>query len=135
MKKLCTQCFYIGQEARNAQGSFKAESTIWGAAFFFALLGAFYTDLWLPASILFFVALFYTITRFRIKPCVCPRCKNPSMIPLDSPKARQIIHDNNIIEPYGVHEAPPAILGVPFRYIMLLLTTALITITLYNHFS
>ena len=134
MIKLCTQCFFIGQEARNSQGSFKAESTIWGAAFLFAALGVFYSELWFPATIIFFVALLYTMTRFKIKPCVCPRCGKPSMIPLDSPKASQIIHDNNIIEPYNIQEQKPAIFGIPFRGIMLLLTTILIAIILYNHF-
>lgn len=134
MIKLCTQCFFIGEEARFSQGSFKAESTMWGLAFFFALLGTFYTYLWIPASIIFFVSLFYTITRFRIASCVCPRCKKPSMIPIESPKAKQIIHDNNIIEPYNIPNPRPTIFGVSFRNIMLLLSTILIVITFYKHF-
>jgi len=135
MKKLCTQCFYIGEEASSSSGNFKTESTLWGLAFFFALLGAFYTDLWFPASIIFFIALFYTITRFRIKSCVCPRCDNSSMIPLSSPKAAQLIGERNIVSPYDVPQTQRSILGISFRRIMLILSTALIAITLYKHFS
>ena len=134
MKKLCTQCFYIGEEARNSQGNFKTESTLWGIAFFFALLGTFYTELWFPATIIFFIALFYTITRFRVKSCTCPKCQNPSMIPLSSPKARQLIGEHNIVSPYDIPQNDRALLGIPFRSLMLILSTLLIAITLYKQF-
>ncbi len=135
MKKLCTQCFYIGEEASSSYGNFKTEFTLWGLAFFFALLGAFYTDLWFPASIIFFIALFYTITRYKIKSCVCPKCESNSMIPLASPKAIQLIGEHNIVSPYDIPQTRRAILGVSFRNILLILSTALIALTLYKHFS
>jgi hypothetical protein len=135
MKKLCTQCFYIGEEASNSSGNFKTESTLWGLAFLFALLGAFYTELWLPASIIFFIALFYTITRFKIKSCVCPRCKNISMIPLSSPKAAQLIDEHNIVSPYDIPQTERALLGISFRNMMLILSSALIILILYKHFT
>jgi len=134
MKKLCTQCFYIGEEASNSTGNFKTESTLWGLAFFFALLGAFYTELWFPATIIFFIALFYTITRFKIKSCVCPKCESNSMIPLNSPKAAQLIGEHNIVSPYDLPHTQRAILGISFRSLMLILSTILIAITLYKHF-
>ena len=135
MKKLCTQCFYIGEEESSAYGNFKTESIFWGLAFFCALGGVFFTYLWFPAMIIFFLALFYTITRYRIKACVCPRCHNNSMIPLGSPKAKELIGEYGIVSPYDIPPTERAIFGVSFRNMMLILTTALIILTLYKHFT
>ena len=135
MKKLCTQCSYIGYEEFTIYGNFKTELVIWGCAFFFALAGAIETFLWVPASILFLVALLYTLTSYKLKYCVCPKCKNDSMIPVNSPKAIQIIEDHQLAE-YEIKVPPErTILGISFRNLILILTTILITVMLYKHFN
>ena len=60
MKKLCTNCFYIGYEDRSTHGSFKTESILWAVAFVLAFTGVFESDLWLPATIVFSLAFFST---------------------------------------------------------------------------
>lgn len=134
MKKLCTQCLYIGYEESTIYGDFKTESIIWGSAFFFALVGVIETFLWIPASILFFVALLYTITSYKLKYCVCPKCRNDSMIPVNSPKAIQIMRDHHLADYEIQVPSKRTILGIPFRNLFLILTTILIAIMLYKHF-
>ena len=136
MKKLCTQCFHIGREQATEYGNFKTESILWGLAFFFALAGTLDTYLWLPSTIIFFAALFYTITRVRIKACVCPNCGNQSMIPYNSPKARQIMFDRGIQEHnFQTQSDDRSILGVSFRNVLVLLTVILVAVMYYKHFG
>lgn len=135
MKKLCTQCLYIGYEEFTIYGDFKTELVIWGCAFFFALAGVIETFLWVPASILFIVALLYTITSYKLKYCVCPKCKNDSMIPVNSPKAIQIMGDHHLADYEIQVPSKRTILGIPFRNLFLILTTILIAIMLYKHFT
>ena len=136
MKKLCTQCLYIGHEENSTFGNFKTESILWGFAFFFALAGAFETFLWLPATIMFFVALLYSIGGFTFKACVCSKCHEPSMIPLNSEKAQQIIIERGLSSPDYIIEKPErTILGMAFRTIFMILTTILVLFMLYDHFS
>jgi len=136
MQKLCTQCLYIGHEEANFYGNFTTESMLWGMAFFFALAGAFETFLWLPATIIFFLALLYSIGSYTFKACVCSRCHKDSMIPLSSEKAQQIIIEHGLIAPditSGKDER--TILGIAFRSIFLILTTILVIFMLYKHFE
>ena len=135
MKKLCTQCLYIGYEEFTIYGNFKTELVIWSCAFFFALAGVIETFLWVPASILFLAALLYTLTSYELKYCVCPKCKNDSMIPVDSPKAIQIMGDYQLAQYEIKVPSKRTILGIPFRNLILILTTILITIMLYKHFN
>ncbi len=135
MKKLCTQCLHIGYEESTIYGDFKTELVIWGCAFFFAFAGSIKTFLWVPASILFFVALLYTTTSYKLKYCVCPKCKNDSMIPVNSPKAMQIIEDHRLADYEIQVPSKRTILGIPFRNLILILTTILIAIMLYKQFN
>lgn len=136
MQKLCTQCLYIGHEETNSFANFKTESILWGFAFFFALAGAFETFLWFPATIMFFVALLYSIGGYKFKACVCSKCHKNSMIPLNSDKAAQIINERGLAAPdYVVDKEERTILGVAFRTILFILTTILVLFMLYDHFS
>jgi len=136
MKKLCTQCLYIGHEESNTFSSLKTESILWGFAFFFAIAGAFETFLWFPATIMFFVALLYSIGSYTFKACVCSKCHSDSMIPLSSEKARQIISDRGLISPeYVTVKDERTILGMALRTIFFILTTILVLFMLYDHFS
>lgn len=136
MKKLCTQCLYIGHEESNSFGDFKTESILWGCAFFFALAGAFETFLWFPATIIFFIALLYSIGSYTFKACVCSKCHSDSMIPVDSEKAQQIIAERGLNPPdYIIEKEQRTILGVAFKTIFVILTTILVAFMLYDHFS
>ncbi len=136
MKKLCTQCFYIGHEEGKIYGDYTTESILWGAAFFFALMGAFETFLWFPATIIFFIALLYSISGYTFKTCVCSKCKKPSMIPVSSEKAQRIIGEMGLSAPdYIDVRDKRTIWGVTFRAIFIALTTILVIYMLYKHFS
>ena len=136
MEKLCTQCLYIGYEESKIYGNFTTESILWGLAFFFALAGAFETFLWFPATIMFFLALLYTIGGYTFKACVCSRCHKDSMIPIHSEKAQQIIIEHGLIAPdITLKTDERAILGIAFRTILLVMTTILVLFMLYKHFS
>ena len=135
MQKLCTQCFYIGEEESNSFGNVKTESILWGTAFFFALAGAFETFLWFPATIIFFIALLYSISGYTFQACVCSKCHSNSMIPLKSDKAEQIIHERGLIVPYIIEKDERTILGIALRTIFFLLTVVLVLFMLFDHFS
>ena len=136
MKKLCTHCLHIGFEESRTFGDFKTESILWGFAFFFAIAGAFETFLWFPATIMFFIALIYSIGGYTIKTCVCSNCHSDSMIPLNSEKARQIISEQGLTIPgYMIEKDERTILGIAFRTILFILTTLLVLFMLYDHFS
>jgi len=136
VKKLCTQCLYIGHEESKIYGNFTTESILWGLAFFFALAGAFETFLWFPATILFLIALLYSIGSYTFKACVCSNCHKDSMIPIHSEKARQIMNERGLSSPdYIIAKDERTILGIAFRTIFLVLTTVLVIFMLYKHFS
>lgn len=136
MKKLCTQCFYIGHEEAKIYGDYTTDSILWGTAFFFALAGAFETFLWFPATIIFFIALLYSISGYRFKACVCPKCQRNSMIPLSSDKAQQIISEKGLSPPdYIAYKKERTVLGYAFRTIFIFLTVVLVLYMLYKHFS
>jgi len=136
MEKLCTQCLYIGYEEAYFYGNFTTESILWGMAFFFALAGAFETFLWLPATIIFFLALLYSIGIYTFKACVCSKCHKDSMIPLNSEKAQQIIIEHGLIAPDNTPgKDERTVLGIAFRSIFLILTIILVIFMLYKHFE
>jgi len=136
VEKLCTQCLYIGHEEARFYGNFTTESVLWGMAFFFALAGAFETFLWFPATIVFFLALLYSIGSYTFKACVCSKCHKNSMIPVNSDKALQIISEYKLIAPdITPKKDERTILGIAFRTIFLLLTTVLVFFMLYKHFE
>lgn len=136
MIKLCTQCFYIGEEESRIHADYTTDSILWGLAFFFALAGAFETFLWFPATIMFFIALLYSISGYTFKACVCSKCKNPSMIPLNSEKAQAIINQMGLAAPNYIEiKQERTVVGMAFRTIFIILTVILVLFMLYKHFS
>jgi len=134
--KLCTQCLYIGHEEARFYGNFTTESVLWGMAFFFALAGAFETFLWFPATIVFFLALLYSIGSYTFKACVCSKCHKNSMIPVNSDKAQFIINQMGLSSPdYIDIKEERTIVGMAFRTIFIILTVVLVLFMLYKHFS
>ena len=71
---LCTSCGYIGEMKTIAKGSTDIEVILW---FCFLIPG-----------------LIYSIWRFRSRHEICLICDRATIIPADSPKAKQIIREN-----------------------------------------
>lgn len=134
MKKLCTECHYIGFEDSTTDGQAKTESALWAAAFFLAFAGVFESSIWLPATICFGLAVLYTLSRRRLKICVCSKCGRDAMIPLSSPKAAEIIAENHIPVPLDLPAPSASFLGFTLRDALLALTTILVAIMLYKEF-
>lgn len=81
-KKICTKCGYYGKETKHSSGTFLLEIMLW-------IVGLF---LW-PLLI---IALLYSLWRFGFKKKVCPKCREASMIPADTPVGQELIQKFNI---------------------------------------
>ena len=134
MQKLCTSCHYIGLEDSTTDGRAKTESALWTAAFVLAFAGVFESSIWLPATIFFTAAVLYTLSRRRLKICVCSKCGSDSMIPLSSPKAAQIIAENHIPVPLDLPQRSASFFGFTLRDALFALTTILVAAMLYKEF-
>ncbi len=67
---ICTNCGYQGNTVTQTKGSIFIEIILW---LFFIIPG-----------------LVYSIWRMMTREKVCPKCKNPSMIPLDTPQGQKL---------------------------------------------
>jgi hypothetical protein len=70
---ICTNCGYIGYPKRITKGSFWIEVVLW---LFFLVPG-----------------LIYSIWRLTTKYDACPKCKNASMIPIDTPRGQKLLEE------------------------------------------
>jgi len=73
---VCTTCGYVGSPKRITKGSILIEIALW---LFFVVPG-----------------LIYSIWRLTTKYDACPKCKNASMIPADSPVGQKLVGKNKI---------------------------------------
>ncbi len=73
-KFICTTCGYIGVPQRITKGSFLIELVLW--------------------LFLIIPGLIYSIWRLTTKYDACPKCKNDSMIPVDSPVGQRLVREN-----------------------------------------
>ncbi len=71
---VCTTCGFIGSPKKIVKGSILIELVLWLA---FLVPG-----------------LIYSIWRLTTKYDACPKCKNASMIPADSPTGQKLIGEN-----------------------------------------
>ena len=71
---VCTTCGFIGSPKKIVKGSILIELVLWLA---FLVPG-----------------LIYSIWRLTTKYDACPKCKNASMIPVDSPTGQKLIGEN-----------------------------------------
>lgn len=91
VKKLCTDCFHIGQERSKTPFIFIVD-VVFAVIIALCLI---YTE-WLGLifyGIIFIVYL--SIMRLWRKE-VCPRCGHSAMIPVETPKAQVLIEQNNL---------------------------------------
>ena len=71
---VCTTCGFIGSPKKVVKGSILIEIILWLA---FLIPG-----------------LIYSIWRLTTKYDACPKCKNTSMVPADSPTGQKLIGEN-----------------------------------------
>jgi hypothetical protein len=74
-KWICSHCGYVGKPVSQMKGSFLMEIALW---LFFLFPG-----------------LLYSIWRLTSVEKVCPQCKSPNMIPVDSPRGKKIWEELN----------------------------------------
>lgn len=71
---ICTTCGFIGSPKKIVKGSILIEIVLW--------------------LFLLIPGLIYSIWRLTTKYDACPKCKNASMIPADSPTGQKLISEN-----------------------------------------
>jgi ribosomal protein S27AE len=70
MKKICTQCHYIGKEVSHTKGTFLMEIVLW---IFFIVPG-----------------MVYSMWRLSTREKVCPQCGQRTMIPVTSARGLEL---------------------------------------------
>ncbi len=71
---VCTQCGYVGKAEGAIKGSMLVEIFLW--------------------CLLIIPGLIYSAWRSSSRHTVCPKCKNPNLIPADSPRAQKIMNES-----------------------------------------
>ena len=72
-KFICTYCGYVGKPKRKTRGNFFIELILW--------------------LVLIVPGVIYSIWRLSTRYYVCPKCGSETMIPLDTPKGRQLYEE------------------------------------------
>lgn len=76
-KLVCTQCGYVGKPKGAIKGNGAIELILW----LFILPG-----------------LIYSIWRSSSRHKVCPQCKSPTLIPINSPRAKKVMLENGMTD-------------------------------------
>ena len=71
IQMICTTCGHMGSPKTQVKGSFFIELTLW--------------------LLLLVPGVIYSVWRLTSKQLACPMCRNPSMIPIETPIGRQIL--------------------------------------------
>jgi hypothetical protein len=74
-ESICTTCGYVGKPVKIIKGSVLLELLLWLC---FLLPG-----------------IFYSVWRSNSRVEICPKCKNSSMIPVDSPVGQKLVADQS----------------------------------------
>lgn len=92
MKKLCTACYFIGMEKTKTPQSWIIE-IILGLLILVNIL----IQNWDTVAGLVLITVIYVAICLARRRRICPKCGNAtSMIPLDTPKAREIIDERQL---------------------------------------
>ncbi len=76
---VCTVCGYVGEAKKHTKGNFLIEVVLW---------------------LCFIVpGLIYSIWRLTTKQTICPKCKNSSMIPTDTPVGQKLMNEHQSATP------------------------------------
>ena len=73
-QRVCTSWGFVGVPRKTVKGSFAMELVLW----LFFLLPGFLYSLW----------------RLTTKHLACPKCKNATMIPVDSPMGKKLVAES-----------------------------------------
>lgn len=93
--KLCTECFYAGEEQKQSTSKFWIELLLWSATLVTGIIGLFVPLLWIATFVFMVSSSVYSSGRSKASK-ICPRCKSHDIIPLDTPRAEKIIKGSNI---------------------------------------
>lgn len=99
MQSLCTKCHYIGRPSEEESDIKLAEIVFWTVAILGIIIGFFNLIVMILALFWLGFAVFYSIIRRKFKSKKCPKCDNNSFIPLDTPRAQELIKTHNLVIP------------------------------------
>jgi hypothetical protein len=99
MQCLCTECNYIGIPKGKTSDLYLAEKLFWAFTILFFVFGII--TIW---GFIFFVIMLafsfvVSLTLRTQKNKQCPKCDNMSLIPLNTPKAQELIKTHNLVVP------------------------------------
>lgn len=106
MKKLCTDCHYIGGDRHVIPGNFIIEIFLW-LVFIVSGFSSLYSGYMVPVAIVSLIAAGgNTVYRIVGQKKICPECGHSAMIPIEAPKAQTLIREyhlspQNTPEPKG----------------------------------
>jgi len=94
-QQICTICKFEGIAKTKRYGSLLAELFMWGTVVITLVLGVFMFSLWIITFFLFVFSLYYSLKRFGSSTKICPQCKNEAMIPIETPRAQEMLKNKN----------------------------------------
>ena len=106
-ERVCTSCAHVGMPTHQLAGRADIERALWAFCMVLAVIyvsdyiilrfTAFFLFRWLykltsmAEKIIVVLSVAYTVIRISIRSNACPKCGSQNIIPLDTPKAREII--------------------------------------------
>ena len=105
MLRICNECNYIGEENRRKIYLILPVILIILALDFLRFISFFKNDMlnavfYLTTPIVWLLFAAYSLKIFIDKPEICPNCKKKRiMIPLDTPRAQELIKEHNLTVP------------------------------------
>ncbi len=108
-ERICTTCTHVGTPTRQMAGRADIERTLWAVLTVLAIIyvsdlivlhfTTFFLFRWLykltsmAGKIFAALSMAYTLIRISIRTNVCPKCGGASVIPLDSPLAKEMMQN------------------------------------------
>ena len=107
VERVCTSCAHVGMPNRQMAGRADIERALWAVLVILAILyicdsvilhfTTFFMFRWLfkltsvAGKVCAVLSMAHTLIRISIHNSTCPKCGSQNIIPLDTPKAREII--------------------------------------------
>ena len=91
MSHICSDCGSNGKPEKLIQGQFLMELLLWGSGILVILFSKMLFGFWLIAML---PGVFYTIWRITTKYDGCKVCNSKNIVPLDSPKGKELSNRN-----------------------------------------
>ena len=110
MQNLCKECYFIGKGLLNRSDHSLLEISLWVVFLLIVIYFLFTSLILFVLSVpLLGIPAFYSVFYRGKKHSFCPKCKKESMIPIDTPKAQELIKTHNLVvpeEPIETSKAP-----------------------------